>query len=96
MGLADLLADRALKAAKRARSLPNADGQQRVRLLYLSGVIEARSGWLPDALAPLMEAIEGSEDAALTLEMRYDGYEFASYAEAHDKLAELTQRAAEG
>jgi DNA-binding CsgD family transcriptional regulator len=77
------------------RSLPNADGQQRVRLLYLSGVIEARSGWLPDALAPLLEAIEGSEDASLTLEMLYDGYEFASYAAAHDQLAELTQRAAE-
>jgi DNA-binding CsgD family transcriptional regulator len=77
------------------RSLPNADGHQRVRLLYLSGVIEARSGWLPDALAPLLEAIERSEDASLTLEMLYDGYEFASYAEAHDQLAELTQRAAE-
>jgi DNA-binding CsgD family transcriptional regulator len=77
------------------RSLANADGGQRVRLLYLSGVIEARSGWLPDALAPLLEAIEGSEDASLTLEMLYDGYEFASYAEAHDQLAELTRRAAE-
>jgi DNA-binding CsgD family transcriptional regulator len=77
------------------RSLANADGHQRVRLLYLSGVIEARSGWLPDALAPVLEAIEGSEDASLTLEMLYDGYEFASYAAAHDQLAELTQRAAE-
>jgi hypothetical protein len=27
--------------------------------------------------------------------MLYDGYEFASYAEAHDQLAELTRRAAE-
>jgi DNA-binding CsgD family transcriptional regulator len=77
------------------RSLASADGHQRVRLLYLSGVVEARSGWLPDALAPLLEAIEGSEDASLTLEMLYDGYEFASYAGAHDQLAELTRRAAE-
>jgi DNA-binding CsgD family transcriptional regulator len=77
------------------RSLATADGQQRVRLLYLSGVIEARSGWLPDALAPVLEAIEGSEDASLTLEMLYDGYEFASYAKAHDQLHELTRRAAE-
>jgi DNA-binding CsgD family transcriptional regulator len=77
------------------RSLANADGVQRVRLLYLSGVIEARSGWLPDALAPLLEAIEGSEDASLTLEMLYDGYEFATYAEEHDHLDELARRAAE-
>jgi DNA-binding CsgD family transcriptional regulator len=77
------------------RSLANADGHRRVRLLYLSGVIEARSGWLPDALAPVLEAIEGSEDASLTLEMLYDGYEFASYAGAHDRLDELTRRAAE-
>jgi len=77
------------------RSLPHADGSQRVRLLYLSGLIEARSGWLPDALAPLLEAIEASEDASLSLEMLRDAYEFASYAEAHDQLAELTRRAAE-
>jgi DNA-binding CsgD family transcriptional regulator len=77
------------------RSLPNADGLQRVRLLYLTGLIEARSGWLPDALAPLLEAIEGSEDASLTLQMLYDGYEFASYAKALDQLAELTRRAAQ-
>jgi DNA-binding CsgD family transcriptional regulator len=76
------------------RSLPHADGGRRVRLLYLSGVIKARSGWLPDALAPLLEAIEGSEDASLMLEMLYDGYEFATYAEAHDQLAELARRAA--
>jgi DNA-binding CsgD family transcriptional regulator len=77
------------------RSLASAEGGQRVRLLYLSAVIEARSGWLPDALAPLLEAIEGSEDASLTLEMLRDGYEFAGYAEAHDQLAELTRRTAE-
>ena len=78
------------------RSLANAEGRQRVRLLHLSGVVEARSGWLPDALAPLLEAIEGSEDASLTLEMLYDGYEFASYAEeAHNQLAELARRAAQ-
>jgi DNA-binding CsgD family transcriptional regulator len=77
------------------RSLPHADGSQRVQLLYLSGLIEARSGWLPDALAPLMEAIEASEDASATLEMLRDAYEFAGYAEAHDQLADLTRRAAE-
>jgi ATP/maltotriose-dependent transcriptional regulator MalT len=78
-----------------ARSLPDADGGQRVRLLYLSGVIKARSGWLPDALGPLLQAIEDSDDASLILEMLYDGYEFASYSEAHDQLAELARRAAE-
>lgn len=78
-----------------SRSLANATGPQRVRLLYLSGVIEAMSGWLPDALAPLLEAIEASDDASLTLQMLRDGYEFASYAEAHGQLAELARRAAE-
>jgi DNA-binding CsgD family transcriptional regulator len=77
------------------RSLPNADGHQRVRLLYLSGLIEGISGSLPDALPPLLEAIEGSEDASLTLEMLRDAYEFARYAEDHDQLAELARRAAE-
>jgi DNA-binding CsgD family transcriptional regulator len=77
------------------RSLPHAEDAERVRLLYLSSLIEARSGWLPDSLAPLLEAIEGSNDASLTLEMLYDGYEFASYAEAHDQLDELARRAAE-
>jgi DNA-binding CsgD family transcriptional regulator len=77
------------------RSLPNADGLQRVRLLYLSGLIEGMSGSLPDALPPLLEAIEGSEDASLTLEMLRDAYEFARYAEDHDQLAELARRAAE-
>jgi DNA-binding CsgD family transcriptional regulator len=76
------------------RSLPHSDGSQRVRLLYLSGLIEARSGWLPDALAPLIEAIEGSDDPSLSLVMLRDAYEFASFAEAHDQLAELTRRAA--
>jgi DNA-binding CsgD family transcriptional regulator len=78
-----------------ARSLPNAEGPQRVQLLYLSGLIEAISGWVPDALAPLLQAIDESEDASVTLEMLYDGYEFASHAEAHDQLVELTRRAAE-
>jgi DNA-binding CsgD family transcriptional regulator len=77
------------------RSLANAAGHHRVRLLYLSGDIEARSGWLPDALAPLLEAIEGSEDASLTLAMLRDGYEFACMAGSHDQLIELSRRAAE-
>jgi DNA-binding CsgD family transcriptional regulator len=78
-----------------ARSLPHADGPQRVRLLYLSGVIEARSGWLPDALAPLLEAIENSDDASLTLQMLRDAYELAGSAGNHDQLVEITRRAAQ-
>jgi DNA-binding CsgD family transcriptional regulator len=77
------------------RSLPNSEGHQRVRLLYLSGLIEAQSGWLPDALPPLMEAIEGSEDASLTLEMLRDAYEFAAYTGDHDRLVELARRTAQ-
>jgi DNA-binding CsgD family transcriptional regulator len=76
------------------RSLPHAGGLQRVRLLHLSGVIEARSGWLPDALAPVLEAIEGSEDASLTLELLRDAYEFAGSAGNRDQLVEITRRAA--
>ena len=77
------------------RSLPHADGLQRVRLRYLSALIEARSGWLPDAFAPLLEAIEGSEDASLTLEMLRDAYELAGSAGNHDLLVEITRRAAQ-
>jgi DNA-binding CsgD family transcriptional regulator len=77
------------------RSLPDADGSQRVRQLYLRGLIEARSGWLPDALAPLLEAIEDSEDASLTLEMLRDACEFAGYAGNHDQLVEITRRTAQ-
>jgi DNA-binding CsgD family transcriptional regulator len=78
-----------------ARSLPHAEGPQRARLLYVSGLIEATSGWFPDALGPLLEAIEASEDVSLTLEMLRDGYVFACYAEDRDQLAELTRRAAQ-
>jgi DNA-binding CsgD family transcriptional regulator len=78
-----------------ARALQGADRSRRVRLLYLSSLIEARSGWLPDALPPVLEAIETSEDASLSLEMLRDAYEFAGYAEANDHLAELTRRVAE-
>ena len=77
------------------RSFPHADGLQRVRLRYLSALIEARSGWLPDAFAPLLEAIEGSEDASLTLEMLRDAYELAGSAGNHDQLVEITRRAAQ-
>ena len=74
------------------RSFSHADGLQRVRLRYLSALIEARSGWFPDALAPLLEAIEGSEDASLTLEMLRDAYELAVSAGNHDQVAEITRR----
>jgi DNA-binding CsgD family transcriptional regulator len=62
----------------------------------LSGVIEATSGGrLPDALVPMVEAIEGSEDTSLTLEMLRDAYAIASYAEDLEQLLALTRRAAE-
>jgi tetratricopeptide (TPR) repeat protein len=76
-------------------SLPHTDGPQRVRLLYLSGLIEGQSGWLPDALGPLLEAIESSEDVSLTLEMVREAYECATYAEVNDQLAQLCRRAGE-
>ena len=57
--------------------------------------VEATCGWLPDALAPLLEAIEGSEDPSLTLEMLRDAYEFAGHAGNHDQLVEITRRAAQ-
>ena len=87
--------NRSAPAALGTRSFPHADGLQRVRLLYLSALIEARSGWLPDAFAPLLEAIEGSKDASLTLEMLRDAYELAGSAGNHEQLVEITRRAAQ-
>jgi hypothetical protein len=60
------------------RSLADAQGRQRVRLLYLNGVIDTVNGSTADALGSLLEAIEDSEDPSLTLEMLRDAYECAS------------------
>ena len=51
-----------------ARALPLATGRVRAELLYLQGVIEARTGDLRGAVAILVEAADTSEDGSLTLE----------------------------
>ena len=50
-----------------ARSLPLADRAQRARLLFFSGAIEGRHGWLRDGIAALQQAAALSESASLTL-----------------------------
>src|SRR5215470_15172599 len=52
-----------------ARALPSADGEGRAQLLYLSGVIEVRSGSLRGACTRLLEGIEVTSDPSLRLEM---------------------------
>ena len=66
-----------------------------MRLLYLSALIEGLSGRLPDALAPLLAAIEGSEDTSLTLEMLRTAYELAVLTGNHDQAVEITRRTAQ-
>ena len=52
-----------------SRSLPLADRAQRARLLFFSGAIEGRHGWLKDGITALQEAAALSESASLTLEI---------------------------
>lgn len=63
-----------------ARLLPSADETLRARMLYLRGVIEARSGDMRGATATLLEAADASSEPSLTLEI----------------LAEATQAAGDG
>src|SRR5215469_491926 len=52
-----------------ARALPSASGELKAKLLQLSGIIEARCGSVPTALARLLEGADASTDPSLTLEM---------------------------
>src|SRR5262249_998859 len=75
------------------RALPLANGGGRARLLALSGVIEGRSGRLPDAVAILVSGLEASDDDSLSLHMLREAYELAVYAADFDRAASLCQKA---
>ena len=62
------------------RSLPLANDAGRVRLLYLSGVIEGRRGRLEHGIAALHKAAMLSEDETLSLQMLREAAAMAIYA----------------
>lgn len=63
-----------------ARVLPLAPDGLRAELLYLRGVIEARTGDLRGAMAVLVEAAETSESPSLALDALTEAVEAANYA----------------
>jgi DNA-binding CsgD family transcriptional regulator len=83
--------DRAREAI--ARALPLADPELKARLLYLSGVIEARCGSLPTALGQLLEGVEVTSDAGLLLEILTQAGEIAMFQGELETLVELGERA---
>jgi DNA-binding CsgD family transcriptional regulator/tetratricopeptide (TPR) repeat protein len=76
-----------------ARALPLTTGHARAELLYLRGVIQARTGDLRDAVAVLVEAADASEDASLTLEILIEATEAAEYAGDYAQAAAIAARA---
>ena len=75
------------------RALPLTTGQLRAELLYLRGVIEARTGDLRGAVAVLVEAADASEDGSLTLELLTEATEAAEYAGDYAQAAAIGARA---
>src|SRR5215204_872057 len=76
-----------------ARALPLTTGHARAELLYLRGVIQARTGDLRGAVAVLVDAADASEDASLTLEMLTEATEAAEYAGDYAQAAAIAARA---
>jgi DNA-binding CsgD family transcriptional regulator len=76
-----------------ARALPLTTGQARAELLYLRGVIEARTGDLRSAVAVLVEAADASEAGSLTLDVLAEATEAAEYAGDYAQAAALGARA---
>jgi DNA-binding CsgD family transcriptional regulator len=76
-----------------AQALPLAGGELRAELLYLRGVIEARTGDLRGAVAVLVEAADASEDDTLKLEALNEAMEAANYAGDYAHGVELGARA---
>jgi DNA-binding CsgD family transcriptional regulator/tetratricopeptide (TPR) repeat protein len=75
-------------------ALSLASDRTRVELLALRGVIEARTGDVRSAVALLLEAVEASGDACLSLELLIEAAEAATYAGDHASAIELGRRAA--
>jgi DNA-binding CsgD family transcriptional regulator len=76
-----------------ARALPLATGELRPKLLYLRGVIEARTRDDRGAVAMLVEAADASEDGSFTLEVLTQATEAAMYAGDDNQAANLGARA---
>jgi DNA-binding CsgD family transcriptional regulator len=77
-----------------ARALPTASGELKARLLQLSGIIEARCGSIPTALARLLEGADASTDPSLTLEMLVDAAEAAEFSGQIAQEVQLGERVA--
>jgi DNA-binding CsgD family transcriptional regulator len=83
----------------RARGLiervsPVISGQERARLLFLNGVIEARCGDIRAALRILLECVNAASDPSLTLEALGEAAETAAFAGDFATAADLGRRAA--
>jgi DNA-binding CsgD family transcriptional regulator/tetratricopeptide (TPR) repeat protein len=76
-----------------ARALPLARGELRSKLLYLRGVIEARTRDDRGAVAMLVEAADASESGSFTLEVLTEATEAAMYAGDDAQAASLGARA---
>jgi len=83
----------------RARGLiervsPVISGQERAKLLFLNGVIEARCGDIRAALRILLECVNAAGDPSLTLEALGEAAETAAFAGEFATAADLGRRAA--
>jgi DNA-binding CsgD family transcriptional regulator len=76
-----------------ARALPFTTGQARAELLYLHGVIEARTGDLRGATAVLVEAAETSESRSLALDALSEAAEASNYAGESEQGVAIGARA---
>jgi len=81
----------------RARGLiervsPVISGQERARLLFLNGVIEARCGDIRAALRILLECVNAASDPSLTLEALGEAAETAAFAGDFATVAPTTDR----
>jgi DNA-binding CsgD family transcriptional regulator len=74
------------------RALPLVTGQTRTRLLHLSGLIEAHTGSVQEALAVLVDAADASTDPSLTVELLFEATDAASFAGDPATVVELGQR----
>jgi DNA-binding CsgD family transcriptional regulator len=76
-----------------ARALPLASGRFRADLLYLRGVIEARTGDLRGAISVLVEAADATDDGSFTLDALSEAMEAANYAGDYSQGVALGVRA---
>lgn len=77
------------------RALPTADHHQRARLLYLTGVIEGRQGWLKHGVTSLLTAATLSDDPTLSLQILREAASMAVYAGDYEEVIAIGARADE-